>query len=43
MCKGVMIFVVMVEYVKEIVGLLFVEDVVLIIGDIFGNSMMINV
>lgn len=36
MCKGVMIFVVMVEYVKEIVGLLFVEDAVLIIGDIFG-------
>lgn len=34
--KGVMIFVATVEYVKEIVGLLFVEDVVLIIGDIFG-------
>lgn len=36
MCKGVMIFVVMVEYVKEIVGLFLVDDVVLIIGDMSG-------
>lgn len=35
-CKGVMIFVVIVEYVWEVIGLLLVGQVVLIIGEMSG-------